>query len=249
MYNFTCTPRVITSYLLSVIGILLTANFFVIHRRIVAPDPVLKGFRAAFYFGAEANFPCLFTALLILACAVILWKMGNIMNSPVRSHNFKMLSAFYLVLAVDDFFNVHRQLIQVADELLQSEFTQSPVTNYFLSGALFLIVILVLITAIRTLPGRLKIRFLIAFLTYVIGSAGKSLLRSSEPVQPQLTDVFIALGQTAGQLLEMTAMLFLLHGLLNFYLSNIQRADIRLTFFPSQPDVLESDKIEDLYLK
>jgi hypothetical protein len=247
MYKFTCTPRVITSYLLSIIGILLTANFFVIHRRIVAPDPNLKGFRAAFYFGTEANFPGLFTALLILACGMIFWKVANLAGTSDTSRRFRLLSAFYLVLAFNDFFNIHLQLIQVVNGFVFSAFHYS-INTILLTAFIILLFISTLLTGISTLPAKLKLRTLIAFFTYLAGSALKMFLYPTQSLQPDLTDVFSAFGQTAGQLLEMTAMLYLLHGLMQFYLSNIERADIRLIFFPSQPGV-EHEKLEDLSLK
>ena len=125
MYNLTCTPKVITSYLLSITGILLTANFFVVHRKLVAPDPVLRGYRAAFYFGAEANFPSFFTALLILAAAAILWKASELSTNTRReSACFKMLSIFVLVLTGEHFFHLHQWLFSLTGEVLPTFFSQ-----------------------------------------------------------------------------------------------------------------------------
>jgi hypothetical protein len=249
MYNLTCTPRVITSYLLSIIGILLTANFFVLHRRIVAPDPVLKGFRAAFYFGGEANFPGLFTALLILASGIILWRISNLSFSASQSHPYRLLSGFLICLSFDDFFNIHQQMIDVMRKLLQSEFGNAVIGGYILSGLTILLISYLLITGLRSFPAKINRSFILGCSTYLISSAAKPLIAVHDGVQPALEEVFTSLLLTGVQLLQMIGMLVVLHSLMHFYLSKIQRADIRLIFFSSQEEIRNKDTMEDLSLK
>ena len=238
MYNFTCTPRVITSYLLSIIGILLTANFFVIHRRLVAPDPVLKGLRAAFYFGADANFPGLFTSLLILGCAVILWNAANLSKtSGSQSENFRLMSFFFLLFSLEDFFKLHKELLTVMREFAETHFhLQQPFSAQIISGVFLLVLLLLILTGFLMLPARLNGMFIIACLMYTTGVAIKELQMSNKLFGPSFFELVSSLLQTLGQLLQMSGMLLFLHGLIAFYLKHIELPDIRVTFFPSQPD-------------
>ena len=247
MYNFTFTPRVITSYLLSIIGILLTANFFVIHRRLVAPDPVLRGLRAAFYFGADANFPGLFTSLLILGCAVILWNAANLSKTSGRqSENLRMMSFFFVLLSLEDFFKVHNELIAVMREIAETQFyLQPPYSTQIVSGVFLLLLMLLIIAGFLVLPARLKGLFIIACFMYTAGVVIKELGDNNNLFGPAFFGLFTSLLHTLGQLLQMTGMLVFLHGLIAFYLQNIEMPDIRVTFFPSQPDKPNSRIYQD----
>jgi hypothetical protein len=247
MYNLTCTPKGITSYLLSITGILLTANFFVVHRKLVAPDPVLRGFRAAFYFGGEANFPSFFTALLIFACALILWKASELpMNSKRESSCFRMLSVFVLLLTLEHFFGVHELFFDATGQVLGIAFSQYFQLTWFIISALFFLAISVcIVVGFLFLPARLKVNFFTSAILYASGVIVRTVIQPSIHVAATYKDVFISLTETFSLLLQMIAVISFLHVLLSFYLMHVKSPDIRLTFFAPQADDSKSDHYDD----
>jgi hypothetical protein len=247
MYNLTCTPKVITSYLLSITGILLTANFFVVHRKLVAPDPVLRGFRAAFYFGAQANFPSFFTALLIFAAAVILWKASELpANTSRESSCFKMLSIFVLILTLEHFFNLHELLFSITGQVLPNAFSQYfQLTWYIISGLFFLAISFCVVSGFLFLPAKLKLNFAAGSFLYASGVVLKMVVQPAINVHPAYMDVLISLTETFSLLLQIIAIIVFLHALVSFYLQHVKSPDIRLTFFAPPAERPKSDRYKD----
>lgn len=235
------TSRKISYVLLGTIGFLLISNLVTIYLRFEKGFEHLKGFSHGFYFDAEANFPSLYSALAILLSSAILWRIGSREDEKAkrRSVSWKILSIFFVLLAVDEFGSVHEFMIQPMRGLVE----QSSLDSDYLYFAWFIpYAVLVLVLGVVlgkfffTLPLGTRWIFTLAGVVFLSGAVGMEMIGGkywadqgwaidgSDPV-----DINYALLTTVEELLEMLGVVIFIYGLTRFYLQDKREHSLLIT--------------------
>lgn len=225
------TSAGIARTLLCTIAILLLVDLLVIYFHFVRGHQYLRGFIHGFYFDNEANFPSLYSAVAILFCAAILWRIGStpIESSRKRSLYWKSLSVVFTFLALDEFIGIHEYLFYPAQEILKKLPVQSDYFHFAWFIPYGIAVIILAIFFLRffiTLPARLKILFTLSGLLFMSGAVGMEMIGGkywaeqgwaidhSDPV-----DLNYALIVTFEELFEMLGIALFIYPLSQYYLS------------------------------
>jgi hypothetical protein len=227
--NITLSSKTIFKVLVSTICFLLIANLVVIYLRFVRGYEHLKGFIRGFYFDAEANFPSLFSALIILLAAILLWKIGNLPLEQQQKHSFhwKFLSLVFIFLAMDEFASLHEDLIapvreMVDDSVLTSDYLYFAwLIPYIFLGFLLGIIFL---KFLFKLPLKTRILFIFSAGLYLSGAVimemigGKHWAEQGFAPDGKNVDIRYALIITVEEFLEMIGMATFVYTLLSYYL-------------------------------
>lgn len=223
----------LAAILFSVALTLLFANLLVVYLKFVQGYEHLRGFIFAFYFDHEANFPSLYSALLMAFASALLWVIGSSGDEKLRkqSTHWKLLSFVFAFLAVDEFGSVHESLIQPVKQLLSQS---SPVQSDYLYFAWLipysiatLIIGLVYLRFFRRLPVQTRLLFLLAAAIFLSGAVVMEMVGGKYWADQgwaldgtNEVDLRYALITTVEEFLEMSGSIIFVCTLLHYYLRN-----------------------------
>lgn len=225
------TPAGIARSLLCIIVIFLFLDLVVIYFHFVRGHRYLRGFIHGFYFDNEANFPSLYSALAILLCSVLLWRIGSTAIEKKRRRwlHWKFLAIVFAFLALDEFVGIHEYLFYPARESVKNLSLDSGYFHFawFVPyGIAVMVIAVILLKFFLSLPLRLKILFTLSGLTFLAGAVGMEMIGGkywadqgwaidhSDPV-----DFNYALIVTFEELLEMLGIALFIYPLSEYYLS------------------------------
>lgn len=234
------SPRKIAFALLCVIAILLFVNLAIIYLRFVKGFAHLRGFIHGFYFDAEANLPSLYSALAIFFCSVLLWLIGTlgIEKTARRSFYWKILSAIFIFLAIDEFGSLHEYMIQPVRRMMH----QSPLDSDYLYFAWFipyiifvLLLVIVLLRFLFSLPARTRWLFILGGAVFLSGAVGMEMVGGKYWAErgwaidgSDEVNLTYALITTFEELLEMLGIVIFIYALSGYYLKQIHEHSILL---------------------
>lgn len=222
------TPKIITRKLLFAIGLLLICHLFVLYLRFGLGHLTLHGMISMFNFDDERNLPTLFSGLLILSCAVTLWRVSKTKteNQAGLTFYWKALSAFTLFLFLDEIFSIH----EIANHKMFKDiwpygdgfFYFAWVVPYlFLVGVAFLF----FIKFLMKLPAATRIQFITAGAIYAGGALGMELI-GGKYHHHNGPNVYYFVIITIEELLEMLGMVRFFSAILKHFFTNTEKEKV-----------------------
>lgn len=218
--TFALQPRSVVRALLWTIAILVTLS--TVGRLIVGSlEPgTYKGLGELlkrFDLDWERNIPTLFSSLLILSCALLLFYIAASSRraSDRWARHWAFLALVFVYLVVDEAASLHEMLILP----LRKRFDLAPAFHYPWVVPAFVCVVvfgLVYLPFIRALRGRTRWLFLSAAAVYVGGALGMEMVCGYMFVEYGEQSLAYLVAMTLEETMEMTGMVIFLYALLDF---------------------------------
>lgn len=198
------------------ISVLFLGNLFSIVSRMNYDDRILNSIGELFDFNTEANIPTLYSTLLILACALVLYYIYNVLDRD-SSHRrgWLWLALVFVYLGIDETASLHERLIP----LLREEFNLSGYLYYaWIIPYSFAVLILsfAMVPFLLSLPKRIQALFVISGIIFLSGSVGMELLGGQQASLAGEENYLYAFFYTVEELLEMVGMTTFLYALLTY---------------------------------
>jgi hypothetical protein len=187
-----------------------------------------------FSFDDERNVPTLYSGILILLCAILLWKVSQSEDQRGTGLSFywKALCAVTIFLFFDEMFSIHEIANHKKFQHVWPEgdgfFHFAWVVPYFFLGSA---VLLFFIKFLLKLPFNTRIQFLSAGLIYAGGALGMELL-GGKYMHANGFNLNYFLIITIEELLEMLGMVRFFSAILKYLLSvkEEERIEVRVAF-------------------
>jgi len=124
----------------------------------------------------EKNLSTFFSVLLLLGCALLLWKISRRLPSGQRFLNhWRMLSLLFVGMAGDEWLLLHERINEFLDDHFYT--TDFLYYDWVIPGSLFvLLVLLIYARFLRSLPPKTRHRFLLAGTLYTAGALGMEMV-------------------------------------------------------------------------
>lgn len=171
--HLTLNPRTPIRAIAIVIAILVAANLATLAARITGHDYLL-GILPLFDFNNEGNLPTLFSVLLLIGAAALLFVLGAA-DAHATRRGWYWLSAVFVFLALDEGAGIHDSLTLPLRTLLGTDgilYFAWVIPYALLVGAVFV----TSIPLLRRLPAVTRNLFLLAGALYVGGALGIELV-------------------------------------------------------------------------
>ncbi|MHA4845838.1 hypothetical protein ACX0G7_16810 [Flavitalea antarctica] len=174
--NFLLLSRKnVTRKLMVILAVLLGFHLFMVFMRFGLGHLSLHGMISMFYFDDERNLPTLFSGVLILLCAVLLWHVAQfeVRRQGSLSFYWKALFAVTLFLFFDKVFSIHEianhnRFKDIWPEGDGYSYYAWVVPYFFLATA----VLMFFLKFLLKLPPKSRTKFLIAGGMYAGGAFG-----------------------------------------------------------------------------
>ncbi len=191
------------------------------------------GFVPKFHLDAENNVPTFFSALLLVAAAALLGVVAAIKRKASRPYagHWGILAFLFLFLAFDEASAIHEALIMP----LRTIFKSGGIFHYAWVIAAIPLVILFVVAFAKFffhLPKRSRLHLGLAVGIYIGGALGLELLGGAYAARFGLDNWGYVLLTTIEEALEMTGVVILIYGLLDFLKNQV--GNIRC-LWPSTP--------------
>lgn len=212
--NIKIDPKTVLIRLLIITFILLIANGIVIFLKVIFKLGDVYGFFPLFNFDYEENIPTLYSSIILVLSSALLFLIAishKRLSSPYLP--WFWLAIIMLLLAIDETAQLHEKLIQPGREIFNTSgvFHYPWVVPY---GAAFLVILVLYYRFIINLETKVKVIFIVAGLTYVIGALGFEMI-SGLVIELQgnysLLNRFVT---TCEELFEMVGIAIFIYGLL-----------------------------------
>jgi hypothetical protein len=237
------SPRSALRMMLLIIGLLLLANIAMIVAKLGFGHGHVFGLVKLFSFRAEANFPTVYSSLQLFASSVLLFLIGTKFRADQKRYlAWMILATIFLVMSVDEIVQLHERLHAPLHERydLHGIFYFSWVIP---AGIAVLLFSVSFAGFLLRLPRQTARKFLACGTTYVVGAIGFEMLgaRHYELYGPD--NLVYATLFTTEELLEMLAIAFFVHTLLDFLAAESKLINVR--FFPSDHEAKTNSRIEE----
>lgn len=227
--DLNINPKWILSRLFIAILVLLLANVLGLISKFYFDHGNLYGLVPLFNFDKESNIPTFFSALLLLASAVLLMGIAAVHNRLGNSWlPWLILGIIFLFLSFDEIASFHEELIK-------------PVRNaigasgifYFAWVVPYLFILLAFVAAygrfIVNLPRRFMGLFIFSGGVYIFGAMGFELLGGLHASNSGVTGVLYAVIYTFEELFEMLGIMLFIYTLLSYIKSEFESYSITVT--------------------
>lgn len=214
--HISYSPQRILKGLMLFISVLFIGNIASILSRMNSNDRVLNSIGELFDFNTEANIPTLYSTLLILSCALLLYYIYKVIDRDSRHRKgWLWLAVVFVYLGIDETASLHERLIP----LLRDEFNFSGYLYYaWIIPYSFAVLILcfAMIPFLLSLPKRIQILFVLSGIIFLTGSVGMELLGGNQAALSGVENYVYAFFYTVEELLEMVGMTTFLYALLTY---------------------------------
>lgn len=234
--HYKVTPRSISRILLTIVLLLLLANLVCIfgNRYFGFSFHTMD----QFYFNTEGNLPTVYSFLLLCLCSVMLWIVSGMPGEGEKKKRiyWRMLSALFLFLAVDELISIHETFSDNAEAAFDAAgkgylYFAWVVPYVLIFGVLFILLLRFFIG----LPRQTKTLFAVAACTYLMGAVGFEMIGGNyifvqgEEAKQSLSYMLMV---TIEELLEMIGLIVFIHALLEYYIAHHpdQSFIVELTF-------------------
>jgi hypothetical protein len=224
------TSKIITRKLLIGVSVLLVFHLLTLFVKFGLGHLSFHGMIIMFSFDDERNVPTLYSGILILLCAVMLWKVARSQRELESGLSFywKALCAVTIFLFFDEAFSIH----EIANHKMfkgiwpegNGYFHFAWVIPYFFLGTA---VLLFFSRFLMRLPYKTRVQFISAGLIYAGGALGMELLGGKYKSSYGLNlNYFLII--TVEELLEMLGMVKFFDAIMNHFLSNSKKERLEL---------------------
>lgn len=226
------SPRTVRWLLTGAIGSLLLVHVSVVLGRLVFDLGKLSDLRMLFDFDEEKNFPALYSSFVLMACALVLWWIGQRHRIAGESCRYWWgLCAVFVFLSADEVIGFHEHIDQVKGTVLERQRVSGWILPYL--AALALLGVGYLKFLLR-LPARHRNWFVGAGALFVLGTVGCELLG---PAMQRRGRGFYAACYTLEELFEMIGAAVFLLGLLDYSVATFGALSLRIA--PTRADSRE----------
>ena len=226
------TRKIITRKLLIGVSVLLVFHLITLYVQFGLGHLSLHGMISMFSFDDERNVPTLYSGILILLCAVMLWKVSGVKDELQSGLSFywKALCAVTIFLFLDEMFSIHEIANHKKFKGFWPEgngfFHFAWVVPYFFLGTA---VLLFFIRFLMKLPYVTRIQFITAGIIYAGGALGMELLGGKYKHSYGLNlNYFLII--TIEELLEMLGMVKFFSAILDYFLSMNKKERVEFSF-------------------
>lgn len=207
-------PKRATKALLLVVGLLLSANILAIVFRYL-PDTLLTSAFQLFDFNSENSFPTLYSFVILLLAAILLFLVGMLTRKQGRrSRGWFVLALVFVFLAIDESLMIHEALMVPVRESLSATglFYYAWIVPYSL---LLLLLVFSLFPFILNLPSDTRRNFFLAGFIFVTGAVGVEALAGWHVTATGDDNLVYEVLYTIEELLEMVGIVLFIYALLN----------------------------------
>lgn len=230
------TPKGIATVLTTITLVLLIAHLASIYFGFYLDmDP---RFAWMFYFDRVVNIPHLYTVVLLLLPAVLLFAIASQEHEQKKLKTmWRMSGILFILLAIDKVFNIHALL----EETIVDEFHGRRGFVFYawiLTGAIFTGgVLLKFMPKLFQLPRFFRNIFVLATMVYFVGAFGMDVLHSYVLEALGVTGELVGfVVSTLETLLEMIGIIIFVYGLSSYLVALSSKKKIRLTIDLRSPN-------------
>ncbi|GAB4524859.1 MAG: hypothetical protein Tsb0014_03640 [Pleurocapsa sp.] len=210
------SPQKVTKILLLSISLLIVGH--------LAEKLVINGLNSVmnlelvphyFVFDEEANFPSLYSAIILGFCSYLLNIITTIRKSFDRRDTkfWKALSFIFLYMAIDEACSIHELLIPVLRGALNTK--GALFFPWVIPAFIFLIIFLIIFkNFIYNLPPKIRTLFIVAGAIYVGGALGMEMVGGYFADVMGFNTKAYWIASTVEELMEMLGIVIFVHGLL-----------------------------------
>jgi hypothetical protein len=220
--ELACRPAWVAKFLGCVVALLVAASLAGQAIRLTTGHEYVGGFVPKFNLDAENNVPTFFGALLLVAVAGLLALTGTIKRKGRDrfSAHWGVLSLLFLFLAFDEASAIHEALIMP----LRTAFKAEGIFHYAWVIAAIPLVVMFLVGFAKFffhLPKRSRFLIGLAVGTYIGGALGLELAGGWYADKFGLNNWGYVLLTTVEETLEMTGIVILIYGLLDYLATHV----------------------------
>ena len=234
------SPRSVTKFLLSIIGLLFLCNIF---ERVITYWLNSKyNFDISpeyFHFDKESNFPTLYSALALgfSSCLLAILAIFEKATKTKYAKDWKLLSLIFLYLAIDEACQLHEQFNSLQKVINAEGFLRFP---WIIPAFLLVIVFLIKFRKfIFSLPAKIKTLFILAGTVYVLGAIGVEIVGGYLADSSGLESISYLIVSTIEELMEMLGVVIFIHALLVYIQTKFLKLNITLSFQDSRKKLFE----------
>lgn len=195
-----------------------------------------------FFVDREKNFPTMYSALLLVLCAVILFVIASIKHKQPGSYYPHWLGLAYgfLLMACDEFVMLHELFIKPMTEVLGKHRNDLLHFSWVVVGiAVVVLVGLIYLRFLIKLPRRTMWLFIIAGVIYISGAVGMEMAGGIVvKVFGEMTREYI-IASALEESLEFAGTVLFIYGLLDYL--NHQVSGIQLNFKTGTEQAISQD--------
>jgi hypothetical protein len=225
------TPARVRRFLFGILLVLLALDLVSVYLRfgLQGDNWSIKHFGVYFDFNRERNLPTLFSTLLLLAAAGLLFRLGRQARGAFQYQRkyWYLLAGVFLFLTLDEGFQIHEQLsgrTQLVTGLENKGFLRYTWVLPYVAG--LAVGALVLFNFLLALPRRIRTLFLLSGAIFVSGAVGLELFEGYVDTHYGDGNIYTALLCTLEELMEMTGVILFIYALLTHLLG--VRRELRL---------------------
>lgn len=226
--NLKIYPLSTLKVLCTCIFILLISNLVAVGVQLNSENTDYKNFAHLFNFNGELNIPSVFSTLMLLACAVLLFYMYRTTKNK-RSYRFRwlVLSLIFFFLAIDEFFSIHERLMFLLRDYynLTGIFYYAWIIPY---GIAVILLAILYVPFVFKLPHRIKILFLASAAIYISGAIGFEILGGQQEEIHGVANYRYALFYTLEELFEMVGTTIFIYALLSYIVDFMQSKKLEI---------------------
>jgi hypothetical protein len=209
-------PKTITRYLTMFIGLLLVGHMAVVLISWFSGHDEIFGLIPLFHFGREGNIPTLFSSMILVFCAALLWLIASKHRANGSSYaHWLGLSLIFLFLCVDETASLHERLGEPVRALLGTSglFYYAWMIPYGLALCVFVAFYVKFLLSLSRDTMRL---FILSGALYVMGAVGMEMICGWYYDTFSVRDFIYFSLVTIEELLEMFGVVLFIYALLNY---------------------------------
>ncbi|MDD5597864.1 MAG: hypothetical protein PHV82_07960 [Victivallaceae bacterium] len=227
-YNIILRPRNVLTVLFCIIAFLLFANLAGIVLRFYFKHKYCCGLVPCFDFDTEGNIPTFYSSIALF-CASMLIAFIAASHKKAKGHYWflwAVLSVIFLVLALDEFTEIHDRFEKPTEKLLTATGIVHSSKILFYTWVLPYILLLLCLGVsyfkfLLKLPRRTMVLFIVSGVIFVAGAIGFESLGGLEHKLYGDDNVVYALLYTCEELLEMIGIAIFIYALLSYIGENL----------------------------
>ena len=234
------SPRRVTKFLLSIIGLLFLGNIF--ERAITYWLNTKYNFDISpeyFHFDKESNFPSLYSGLALGFSSLLLAIVATFERATATKYakDWKLLSFIFLYLAIDEVCQIHEQFNSLQKVIKAEGFLSFP---WIIPASLLVIVFLIKFRKfIFSLPAKIKTLFILAGTVYVLGAIGVEIVGGYLADSYGLESIYYLIVSITEELMEMFGVVIFINALLIYIKTKFSKLNIALYFQDSRKKLLK----------